>query len=118
MVNFHNSICIMKSERIISREYKLVLKAKEFVGGESVLVEKSELFWTGLNSLLELKCSGSLSEIGTRRELRFYDTGDSTLYHHNYIFRERKGEEDEKKEITLKFRHPDRYVSEDRDMLP
>ena len=108
----------MKSQRIISREYKLVLKAKEFVGEESVLLEKSTLFWTSLNSVPELKCSGSLSEPGLRREIRFYDTDDSVLYHHNYIFRERKGEEDEKKEITLKFRHPDRYVSGDRDMLP
>ncbi len=108
----------MNREKVISREYKLGLKKKNFSGDESKLLENAERFWTSFTNISLLECSGSLKKIDAKREIRFYDTDDLTLFHNDYIFRERKEGNNGKKEITLKFRHRDRYTSEDRYMLP
>ena len=109
----------MSKERIISREYKLVLNKDHFAGDQSGLIEKCKRFWSDLAAAIKpIEVSGMLDQMSVKRELRFYDTDNRTLYHHDYIFRERKEPANKKKEITLKFRHPDRYVSENRDMLP
>ena len=41
---------------------------------------------------------------------------DNCLWKNDYVFRERVDMGSEIREVTLKFRHPDRYISEDRDM--
>jgi len=109
----------MSKEKIISREYKLVLKKDYFAGDHPGLIGKSQNFWKDLaNAIKPIGVSGTLNNMSIKRELSFYDTDARTLYHHDYIFRERKDPASKKKEITLKFRHPDRYISEDRNMLP
>jgi hypothetical protein len=49
---------------------------------------------------------------------RVYNTKDLLLHAKDYIFHERKSLTDGGQEVTLKFRHPDRYVSQDRGMKP
>jgi hypothetical protein len=107
----------MKHQDIISREYKLVLKTGGFAGDESSLLRRAGEFWGSLSRSEFIKCSGGLEKIDVNREIKFYDTADRTLFNHDYIFRERIEADDNKREITLKFRHADRYVAEDRDML-
>ena len=106
-------------ERVISREYKLVLKATKFrVTGEG-LIDRAIVFWNQLKKagapLIRI-CVGQLDNIRIRREIRFFDTKNLLLYSHDYIFRERKDIGSDKREVTLKFRHPDRYVAQHRDM--
>lgn len=109
----------MNSEKVISREYKLVLKTDKFTGGEFILLKNAKIFWVSLNKLIQPVAKteqGNLDTISLKREIRFYDTKNFTLHNNNYIFRERKNFSNDQKEVTLKFRHPDRYVSQDRNM--
>jgi hypothetical protein len=52
------------------------------------------------------------------RQVHFLDTADHELREHDYVVRERTDQEDGSREVTLKFRHPDRFISQDRDMKP
>jgi hypothetical protein len=109
----------MNREKVISREYKLVLKTENFKGQESDLINNAKIFWTNLTKIISpviKNTAGNLETINSKREISFFDTENFTLHDKDYIFRERKSLSDNKKEITLKFRHPDRYVSQDRDM--
>jgi hypothetical protein len=108
----------MSRQKVISREYKLALKAKKFTGDEAELIEKATVFWTELQKAIKTIAATTerTIDIKSRREINFYDTQARTLQKAHYIFRERKDLADDQKEITLKFRHPDRYVAQDRDM--
>lgn len=111
----------MKREKVISREYKLVLKAENFAGAENNLAKKAHVFWSTCKKILKpvIKViNGDLDKMSIQREIRFYDTCNLSLHSIDYVFRERKNLLDDEKEVTLKFRHPDRYISQDRDMLP
>ena len=111
----------MKKQRIISREYKLVLKIDKFKGDHNAVLNKATDFW---NDLLQhtapviQKAEGNLDTVGSIRKISFYDTEDSMLENANYIFRERTNLADNSREVTLKFRHEDRYIAQDRDMQP
>src|SRR5690349_10137155 len=108
----------MNREKVISREYKLVLKAENFTGAENSLLKKAHSFWTNCKKVIKPVTSlteGDLNKIAAQREIRFYDTPDLALHGMDYIFRERKNLLKDEKEVTLKFRHPDRYISQDRD---
>ena len=110
----------MNREKLISREYKLVLKAERFAGKENDLLKKAAGFWAECSKAIESSLpavNGKLDKITTRREIGFYDSKAFGLYSHSYIFRERRDLTNDETEVTLKFRHPDRYVSQDRDML-
>jgi hypothetical protein len=50
------------------------------------------------------------------RVVLFYDTADHYLYRNSYVFRERHEPGGAKRRVTLKFRHPDRCLAQDRDM--
>jgi hypothetical protein len=109
----------MNREKVISREYKLVLKEENFSGNESDLKKKAQIFWTNFEKIINpviKTVRGNLDTIKIKREIRFYDTKDFTLHNKGYIFRERKNLSDDKREVTLKFRHFDRYFSQDRSM--
>lgn len=109
----------MSKQKVVSREYKLMLKAKKFAGKESALLKKAGIFWQAMSkavSKLEVTAEGNFDTIKTKRRIRFYDSKEETLINKKYIFRVRKEIEGDKHEATLKFRHPDRYVSQDRDM--
>ena len=106
----------MNSEKVISREYKLVLKTEKFTGDEFNLLKNAKVVWASLKKVIQPVAQTeqeNLDTISLKREIRFYDTKNFTLHNNNYIFRERKNFSNSQKEVTLKFRHPDRYVSQD-----
>src|SRR6185436_4232847 len=111
----------MSNEKITSREYKLVLAIEKFAGDEKEMLNKADIFWQALQktALQVIKAAdGNFDAIRPAREIRFYDTEDSLLNSKKYIFRERICPADNTRELTLKFRHHDRYISQDRDMRP
>lgn len=111
-------------QKIISREYKVMLNKEHFVGSQTELLKQAKNFWLVFKESIKdivFDTDGSLDEVKKQRTIRFYDSADHYLRASSYVFRERvdinlnsgkKG----KREVTLKFRHPDRYVSQDRDM--
>ena len=107
-------------EKVVAREYKVMLRAEQFAGDESKLLDAANEFWEAFTQAinpLDLKTDGSLKEITDRRIIDFYDTDTPhLLYGNDYIFRVRRDTSTDEREITLKFRHLDRYIAQDRDM--
>lgn len=110
----------MNRQKVKSREYKIMLRAGEFHGGEDLVLEKANQFWTDFAKAvaqMEIAADGTLDTINKRRLIRFFDTMGHRLRKNGYVFRERVDVEDESdREVTLKFRHPDRYLAQDRNM--
>jgi hypothetical protein len=113
----------MGKSKVISREYKIMLKASEFVGDQQQLLNKASDFWQDFikvigNSVFDT--DGDLDKIKQRRIITFFDTAKLCLRNNCYVFRTRRDlnddEEAETRELTLKFRHHDRYISAGRDM--
>ena len=107
------------SEKVISREYKVMLYNELFAGDEQQLLKSASQFWDvfsqAINNIVS-NVDGDLEEIADKRLIRFYDTDEHMLYKNDYIFRERQDTSTGEREVTLKFRHPDRYVAQDRNM--
>jgi hypothetical protein len=113
----------MSTIKVISREYKIMLKAERFFGEDQHLLEKAHFFWNDFVNVIDrivYDTDGDLDTIKTRRLITFFDTATFCLRNNVYVFRERVeiGTEtgDEEREVTLKFRHPDRYLSGGRNM--
>jgi hypothetical protein len=109
----------MGKERVISREYKVMLRAPRFAGDEAALLRCAGEFWRDFEQAIgsvALDTDGDLDTVTDRRTIRFYDTADRRLNRQSYIFRERVSLETGDREATLKFRHVDRYVAQDRRM--
>ncbi len=107
------------TQNVVSREYKVMLRKDKFVGSQDDLLKQAEKFWNAFkNSIKDIvfDTDGSLDTVAKQRSIRFYDTADLRLRKNNYIFRERVDLKTKEREVTLKFRHPDRYISQDRDM--
>jgi hypothetical protein len=105
--------------KVISREYKLMLRKELFTGDEQQVLRVASAFWHGFTQAINnivLDVDGDLQEIADQRIIKFYDTDENLLHSNHYILRERYEIGKDKKEITLKFRHPDRYISQDRNM--
>src|SRR5207249_902896 len=88
-------------------------------GSRSTLQKAAQMFWSSFSNSIEsiaIGVDGSLTAIEKQKTVSFYDTGGRHLHSNNYLFRERVDVDAEEREVTLKFRHPDRYVSQDRDM--
>ena len=106
----------MNTRPITSREYKVMLDADKFVGGKQEFKAAANSFWKIFSAAIggqTAKIHGAF-DVVKKRLITFYDTEEKLLYEHAYIFRERI--ENNKREATLKFRHPDRYYAQDRDM--
>jgi len=100
-----------------SREYKLMLEVSRFRGPNSLSV--IDEMWNDsirqpIQGLDGIEPKGGAFALEKDRAVRFWDTGGGgcTLGNHGYAFRERvkmkNGKEVEKKrEVTLKFRHPE-----------
>ncbi|MFA0813926.1 hypothetical protein [Microbulbifer epialgicus] len=104
---------------VVSREYKVMLKVNRFVGSEVSLRSQASFFWNEFKGSIKdlvFDTDGQLDEIENRRLVKFYDSDHQVLKKHNYSFRERVDLNTNSREVTLKFRHPDRYISQDRDM--
>ena len=100
-----------------------MLKADQFSGEEQRLLENAHFFWNDFVNVIDrivYDTDGDLETIKTRRLLTFFDKGTFCLRNNVYVFRERVevGADigDEEREVTLKFRHPDRYLSGGRNM--
>lgn len=106
-------------QKIVSREYKVVLKKELFTGLQTDLLERAGEFWKAFKSSVQdivSDTNSNFNEIEKRRCIRFYDSKKQHFQKSSYVFRERVNLETGKRKATLKFRHPDRYVSQDRDM--
>jgi hypothetical protein len=104
-----------------SREYKLMLRASKFKGDEAKMLESAGALWGELAAIIvphALSVSGTSDIEHKRREVRFLDTADKWLRSNDYVVRERVDIEAGQRVVTLKFRHPDRYISQGRDMAP
>jgi hypothetical protein len=108
-------------QTIASREYKMMLDAARFAGDEDHLTQAAGALWGELAAIIipyAISVSGTEDVERKRREVRFFDTADKWLRASDYAFRERVDREADEREVTLKFRHPDRFISQDRDMKP
>jgi hypothetical protein len=109
----------MQQQKIVSREYKIMLRPKLFTGAEKALLVHAHALWrdvAGKVGPVALGAAGDLSRIKTRRLITFRDTPKRRLNDARYIFRERRAENGSGREITLKFRHPDRFLAQARKM--
>ncbi len=106
---------------INSREYKMMLRASKFNGPPEKLSEAATALWQDLASVIlpnAVAVSGIEDISRRRRQVRFFDTDDHWLRQNDYVVRERTDLDSEERQLTLKFRHPDRFYSQDRSMEP
>jgi hypothetical protein len=111
----------VERQNVVSREYKVMLRPELFKGDHDKLLTHAASLWKDLSRTLAdvvLRSAGGLSKVKTRRLIRFLDTRDRRLNGADYIFRERRELDDTTREMTLKFRHPDRFLAQARDMTP
>ena len=109
----------MSKQRVKSREYKVMLSPMRFTGDEDQIITKAGKFWSAVKQTIQpfvKDIIGELDNVVHRRTIRFYDTRDFQLRSNDYVFRERRDLRTDEKEVTLKFRHPDRYISQGRNM--
>jgi hypothetical protein len=109
----------MGRPKVSSREYKVMLRPARFAGDEARVLAAAGTLWKdlvrGVRGVV-LGSDGVLSRIETRRLITFLDTARHDLHQASYVFRERRDLEGGEREVTLKCRHPDRYVVQKRDM--
>jgi hypothetical protein len=109
----------MDRRPVVSREYKVVFRRNRFDGDEQKLLKAAAAAWRDFTACVRgvvLGVEGDLARIKARRLITFFDTKKQDLNTRKYIFRERRDLENDEREITLKFRHPDRFVAQDRKM--
>jgi hypothetical protein len=109
----------MKRQDVESREYKIMLRSARFKGDARALADRANDFFGELAHVaapLTLGTEGRFEDDGRRRRVTFWDTGRQHLNEAGYICRHRENLENGSREVTLKFRHADRHVSQDRDM--
>ncbi len=111
----------MASRPVQSREYKVMLRPEGFGGNEQAMLGAAGAFWRDFRketAHVVIEAEGDLDKIKTRRLITFFDTSKQLLNGSSYIFRERVDLESEKRQVTLKFRHADRFLTQDRTMDP
>ena len=111
----------MEPQRVVSREYKVMLRPTLFTGAEKAVLADAHALWqdvAGKIGDVVVHVDGDLSHIKARRLISFFDTTSHRLDEAHYIFRERRATDGSKREVTLKFRHPDRFFAQARDMKP
>jgi hypothetical protein len=104
----------MERPPIESREYKLLLRIDRFAGDEAAVRKSAARFWRDFCARVDhivLRCDGDLDDAKAARLIVFRDTPERRLLHSSYLLRERQQLDDGRREVTLKCRHPDRYVA-------
>jgi hypothetical protein len=99
----------------------MMLRAGKFNGSAEQLSEASTSLWQDLASVIlpnAIAVSGTEDVSRRRREVRFFDTDGHWLRQNDYVVRERTDLDSNERQLTLKFRHPDRFYSQDRSMEP
>lgn len=99
---------------ITSREYKLMLNADRFKNRK----EGADAFWELAAALVEEQGGKAKKKIEEKeRRVWYLDTPDFELRRAGYVLRLREEMEAAKRfKLTLKFRHPDRYLSASRNV--
>lgn len=92
-----------------------------FNGTEEQVIHAADLFWSDYASLLEKeKVSDRISpfggEIAKQRTVKFYDTHTRLFRQHHLVVRERFNVLKKKNALSLKFRHPDRYIASEHNI--
>jgi hypothetical protein len=108
-------------QTLTSREYKLMLKPDRFKGSDEKLLEAAAALWGDLAGIIEpnvIAVSGTDDVRHRRRRVRLLDTADHWLRANDYVVRERVDLENNERQVTLKFRHADRFISQGRTMTP
>ena len=109
----------LQQQKIVSREYKIMLRPRLFKGKGKALLIHAHRLWRDVARKVgpaAFSTDGDLSRIKTQRLITFHDTPKRRLHNAGYIYRERRAEDGSEREITLKFRHPDRYLAQAREM--
>ena len=109
----------MKTLKVVSREYKLMLHPAKFAGSEQRLLAVAGEFWgelVGAIAPFVVRADGALDTVSKHRLVSFLDSRAGHLWAGGYVLRLRRTLEGSRPEVTLKFRHPDRYVAEARQM--
>jgi hypothetical protein len=109
----------MKTLKVVSREYKLMLQPAKFAGPEQHLLAVAGELWEELAGAIApfvVRADGALDTISKHRLVSFLDSPARHLWVGGYVLRLRRTLEGSRPEVTLKFRHPDRYVAESRQM--
>ena len=111
----------MARPRVVSREYKVMLRPNRFTGDDGSVLQAAGAFWrdfTRATAGIAARTDGALARPGSQRLINFLDTRLRGLNAGRYIFRDRRDLGSDRREVTLKFRHPDRHVAANRDMDP
>jgi hypothetical protein len=108
----------MKTRKVISREYKLMLQAAKFAGRSSICSQSPTRSGRArrCDRTVRRRADGALDTISKERLVSFLDTQARHLWVSGYVLRLRRTLEGSRPEVTLKFRHPDRYVAASRQM--
>ena len=99
---------------LTSREFKIMLDTNRFMDRKKGTKEISTI----IESLIEKK-GGKFNGDSEEKERRtwYLDTNTYELYYNNnFLLRIRKEKKSEEYDVTLKCRHPDRYVSASHDL--
>src|SRR5262245_13865486 len=96
-----------------------MLHCENFMGEEGQLLRSAGAFCQAVRRAtagIVIEWRGTLGEIDKRREIEFLDTSAEHLRRSHYIFRVRRKVGQQRPELTLKFRHGDRYFAAGRRM--
>jgi uncharacterized protein YjbK len=99
------------SKSLDSREFKLILKPNLFKEFNSGVKKVQEAIDTEVNKLNGMFKSRDLDLKLKRRKTYYLDTSDFRLNSKNFFLRIREDKKSRKYDVTLKCRHPDRYIS-------
>jgi hypothetical protein len=116
--DFERGQDLMGRRNVTAREHKLLLKARRFAGNEKEMLKAVRGFWRDLAPVLRdlnIRKEGKFDNIAKKQVVRVYDTKALRLRNNYTILRSRVNLDNDKNELTLKFRHPDRYISQERD---
>ena len=108
-----------KRQDVTSREYKVMLTPSLLDGNDATMRAAVDRFWGDVTAALvplDIPTTGGFDRVKARRLIRFFDTSTHALHSDSYIVREREDVDTGEREVTLKFRHADRYVAADRSM--
>ena len=111
----------MSRRPVQSREYKVMLRPEGFSGDEAAMRKSAGAFWRDFRTQIAdvvIEAEGELGQIKTQRLITFFDTPKQLLNRSSYIVRERVDLESGARQVTLKFRHADRFLAQDRTMEP
>ncbi|MDA7979392.1 MAG: hypothetical protein MPJ50_11570 [Pirellulales bacterium] len=107
---------------VTSREYKIMLQAKRFAGTKEQVLIAAERFRCVFADAINKHAMGHQStqlsgeRFGIRRKkkqaiVEFLDTEDRRLQRAGFVFRQRQPMHGGPCELTLKFRHADRFLA-------